>query len=147
MTLAALIRKSESVRFATATPATVATLEGDKARAVATVATVSVANSPQARTATASRWWLLHYPDRQPTEFWSSPPATHAEIMEWHPEAIAAEPIDEATPEPAQDCSICAYITRHGRCGEPMAAGLSNLPCEVRYNSDERIGCQTREGR
>ena len=44
MILAKLIRgQIESVRFATATPATVATLEGNNGRTVATVATVSVA--------------------------------------------------------------------------------------------------------
>lgn len=45
MTLAKLIRgKSESVELATATPATVATLEAQRGRSVAKVATVAVAN-------------------------------------------------------------------------------------------------------
>ena len=45
MSLSNLIRgKSEPVRFATATPATIATLDGEKGRTVATVATVAVAN-------------------------------------------------------------------------------------------------------
>lgn len=50
MTLAALIRgKSESVKVATATLATVATLKGDERRTVANVATVSVANPPETK--------------------------------------------------------------------------------------------------
>lgn len=43
-------------------------------------------------TATASRWWLIHYPDRDPVEVACCPEATHAEILERHPDAVAAEP-------------------------------------------------------
>lgn len=53
MSLANLIRgKSVSVKFATATPATGATLEGEKRLTVANVATVAVANPPRVKTAT-----------------------------------------------------------------------------------------------
>ena len=49
MILAKLIRgENEFVRFATATPATVATLEGKCGRTVATVATVNVATPTKA---------------------------------------------------------------------------------------------------
>jgi hypothetical protein len=41
---------------------------------------------------TASRWWLIHYHNRDPVEVACSPEATHAEILERHPEAVAAEP-------------------------------------------------------
>jgi len=52
MSLSNLIRrKSEPVGFATATPATFATLEGGKGGTVASVATVAVAKSPQGQTA------------------------------------------------------------------------------------------------
>lgn len=141
MTLAALIRKNESVRFATATPATVATLEGEKARTVASVATVSVAKSLKAKNATASRWWLLHYPDREPVEVASFPPATHADILERHPEAIAAEPINQAAPEPARACSTCTHATYRGGCGELVAAGLSDLPGVIRYSGNQGATC------
>jgi hypothetical protein len=43
-------------------------------------------------TATASRWWLIHYPDRDPVEVACCPEATHADILERHPDAVAAEP-------------------------------------------------------
>lgn len=43
-------------------------------------------------TATASRWWLIHYPDRDPLEVACCPDATHADILERHPDAVAAEP-------------------------------------------------------
>ena len=104
MSLSNLIRrKSEPVGFATATPATFATQEGERGRTVATVATVAVAKSPQGQTAppakvgagdtaTASRWWLIHYPDRDPLEVACCPEATHADILERHPYAVAAEP-------------------------------------------------------
>lgn len=143
MTLAALIRKSEPVRFATATPATVATLEGDKGRTVASVATVSVATPTEAKTATASRWWLIHYPDREPVEVACFPPTTLAEILERHSEAIAAEPIrlQRNHSEPARACSTCAHVTGRGGCGEPVAAGLSDLPGVIRYSPDQGATC------
>lgn len=141
MTLAALIRKKESIGFATATPATVATITAEKARTVASVATVSVANPPDAITATASRWWLIHYPDGAPVEVWTSPPATHVEILERHPKAIAAEPFNQDEPETVRACSSCAHVTGRGGCGEPVAAGLSDLPGVIRYDLDRGTNC------
>ncbi len=43
-------------------------------------------------TATASRWWLIHYADRDPLEVACYPDATHAEMLERYPDAITAEP-------------------------------------------------------
>lgn len=43
-------------------------------------------------TATASRWWLIHYPDHDPVEVTCCPEATHADILERYPDAVAAEP-------------------------------------------------------
>jgi len=48
-------------------------------------------------TATASRWWLIHYPDRDPLEVACCPEATHADILERHPDAVAAEPFTPTT--------------------------------------------------
>ena len=124
MSLSNLIRrKSEPVGFATATPATFATLEGGKGRTVASVATVAVAKPPQGQTAplpkvgagdtappakvspgdtaTASRWWLIHYPDRDPVEVACCPEATHADILERHPDAVAAEPFTPTIRQPS----------------------------------------------
>lgn len=89
----------------------------------------------------ASRLWLLHYPDREPVETWTDPPATHADILERHPEAIAAEPINLATPEPARACSTCAHACRSGCCGEPVAAGLSDVVGVIRYSPDQGTTC------
>ena len=113
MSLSNLIRrKSEPGGFATATPATFATQEGERGRTVASVATVAVAKSPQGQTAppakvgagdtaTASRWWLIHYPDRDPAEVACCPEATHAKILERHPDAVAAEPFTPAIRQPS----------------------------------------------
>jgi len=140
MTLAALIRKNVAVKVATATPATFATDEGDKGRTVASVATVAVANPPEEKTATASRWWLVHYPDREPGEVWTDPPATHAEILERHTDAIAA--IKRDSPDlPARACKTCAHVTGRGGCGEPVAAGLSAVVGVIRYHPDRGATC------
>ena len=113
MSLSNLIRrKSEPVGFAIATPATFATQEGERGRTVASVATVAVAKSPQGQTAppakvspgdtaTASRWWLIHFPDRDPVEVSCTPPATHADILERHPDAVAAEPFTQTIRQPS----------------------------------------------
>ena len=58
----------------------------------------------QADTDTVSAWWLLHYPDRDPVQLVSHPPATLAQILQQHPEAMAAEPMSEPqryAPHPA----------------------------------------------
>ena len=104
MSLLASLRKKRDERFATATPATFATLEGEMGRTVASIATVAVAKSLQGHTAppanvgagdlAASRWWLIHYADRDAVEITCSPPATFAEVMAWRPDAIAAEPFE-----------------------------------------------------
>ena len=113
MSLSNLIRrKSEPVGFATATPATFATQEAERGRTVASVATVAVAKFPQGQTAppakvgagdtaTASRWWLIHYPDRDPVEVACCPKATHADILERHPDAVAAEPFTPTIRQPS----------------------------------------------
>ena len=52
-------------------------------------------------TATASRWWLIHYPDRDPLEVACCPEATHADILERHPDAVAAEPFTPTIRQPS----------------------------------------------
>ena len=50
--------------------------------------------------ATASHWWLIHYPDRNPLEVASYPKATHTEMLEQYPDAIAAEPFTPTVRQP-----------------------------------------------
>lgn len=103
MTLSALIRKRDTGNLATAIPAISATHPKGEAATVARIATVAVANPKEEKaapptkvsigdTATASRWWLIHYLDREPLLVSTAPPATHVDILERHPEAVAAEP-------------------------------------------------------
>ena len=112
MSLLSRLREKQVGKVATATPATFATQEGEKGRTVASVATVAVAKSLQAQTAppakvgaggtaTASRWWLIHFTDRDPVEVACCPEATHAEILERHPDAVAAEPFTPTIRQPS----------------------------------------------
>ena len=41
---------------------------------------------------TASIWWLIHYPDRDPVQVSCCPAVSRGDILEWHPDAEAAEP-------------------------------------------------------
>lgn len=52
-------------------------------------------------TATACDWWLIHYPDRPPLQVACCPEATHAEILERHPDAVAAEPFTPTVRQPS----------------------------------------------
>jgi hypothetical protein len=112
MTLSALIRKRDIGNLATAIPAISATQPKGDAATVARIATVAVANPKEEKpappanvgagdTATASRWWLIHYPDRDPLEVTCCPEATHADILERHPDAVAAEPFTPTIRQPS----------------------------------------------
>ena len=112
MSLLSRLREKQAGKVATATPATFATQAGGERRTVASVATVTVAKSPQGQTAspakvgagdtaTVSRWWLIHYPDRDPVEVACCPEATHADILERHPDAVAAEPFTPTIRQPS----------------------------------------------
>jgi hypothetical protein len=112
MTLSALIRKPVTGNLATAIPAISATQPKGEVATVARIATVAVANPKEQKpahaakvgagdTALASRWWLIHYPDRDPLESVCNPPATHAEILEQYSEAVAAEPFTPTIRQPS----------------------------------------------
>lgn len=48
---------------------------------------------------------------------------------------------EQVTPTPARACSTCAHACRSGCCGEPVAAGLSDLPGVIRYHAHQGAGC------
>jgi len=52
-------------------------------------------------TAPASRWWLIHYPDRDPVEVACCPEVTNADILARHPDAVAAEPFTPTIRQPS----------------------------------------------
>ena len=112
MTLSALIRKRDTGNLATAIPAISATQPKGEAATVARIATVAVANPKEEKTAspakvspgdtaTASRWWLIHFVGLDPLECYFADPATHAEILERHPDAVAAEPLAPTNRQPS----------------------------------------------
>lgn len=112
MTLSALIRKRDTGKLATAIPAISATQPKGVAGTVARIATVAVANPKKEKaaspakvgasdTATASRWWLIHFTDRDSLEVVCCPEATHADILESHPDAVAAEPFTPPIRQPS----------------------------------------------
>jgi hypothetical protein len=45
---------------------------------------------------------LIHYPDRDPQEVACCPEATHTEILERHPDAVAAEPFAPTIRQPSE---------------------------------------------
>lgn len=129
MTLSALIRKRDTGKVATAIPAIFATQPKGEAGTVARIATVAVASpkerkaAPPAKvgagdTATASRWWLIHFSDRDPLQVACYPDATHAEILERHPKALAAEPFTPTIRQPTapltfdEEAAIRAWLAR-----------------------------------
>ena len=97
MSLSTLIRKRESVAFATATPATFATHQAKLQSTVTSVATVAVAipREDQTEPALASFRWLIHFTDRDPVEVTFSPMVNHAGALACYPDAVAAEPMAE----------------------------------------------------
>jgi len=145
MSLLSRLREKQAGRFATATPATVATQAGARGRTVASVATVAVANprksipepiAPPAKvgagdTATASRWGLINIPDREPLTVASSPAAIHAEVLDTHPSALAAEPIEPGRRQPGaplagdQEPAVLAWLLETGDTDQAIVAEVS----------------------
>ncbi len=112
MTMLSRLREKRTGSLATAIPAISATQPKGEAATVARIATVAVATPKEEKTAspakvgagdtaTASRWWLIHYPDRDPVEVACCPEATHADILERHPDAVAAEPFTPTIRQPS----------------------------------------------
>ncbi len=152
MTLSALIRKHDTGNLATAIPAIPATQPKGNAATVARIATVAVANTkgektaPPAKvcagnTATASRWWLIHYRDRDPLEVACCPEATHAEILERHADAIAAEPFTPYIQQPSvpltaeDEAAIQAWLAL---IEETELAAIAEVIEQCQWNADAR---------
>ena len=99
MSLLSRLREKHADKVATATPATFATQAWGERRTVASVATVTVAKSPQRQT--ASRWWLIHFANRDPAQVVCYPETTHAEMMKQYSDAIAVEPFTPVLRQPS----------------------------------------------
>ncbi|MFZ5594737.1 MAG: hypothetical protein ACOY4D_10870 [Pseudomonadota bacterium] len=152
MTLSALIRKRDTGNLATAIPAISATQPKGETATVARIATVAVANPKEEKTAspakggagdtaTASRWWLIHYPDRDPLEVACCPEATHADILERHPDAVAAEPFTPTIRQPSapmtfdEETAIRAWLAL---IGETDAVTIAEVIEQCQQDADAR---------
>ena len=66
--------------------------------------------------ATPKTHWLLHFPDRDPQEVVCHPEASHAEMLAWYPDTVAAEPSTPTIRQPsapmsaAQESAIRAWL-------------------------------------
>jgi hypothetical protein len=116
MSLLSKLREKQAGKIATTTPATLSTQEGVRGRTVARVATVNVAKSPMYQIAasaqigvadatTPSRWWLIHYPNREPLRVASAPPTTYTEIRKQYPNALGLEPFTPSIRQPSAQLS------------------------------------------
>ena len=109
-------------------------------RTVATVATVAVAKPPQGQTAppakvgagdtaTASRWWRIHYPDRD-VEVACFPDATREEVLAGRPGATAAEPFTPTVRQPStpltasEEMAIRAWLALIGETDPATIAAV-----------------------
>src|SRR5690348_15936849 len=74
----------------------------------------------------APRWWRIHYHDRESVEVVYSPLATHAQILEWEPDAVKVEPFEPVREKPdeplklEQEAVIRAWLRRIGETDEDM---------------------------
>ena len=122
-------------------------------------------------TATVSRWWLIHYLDRDPVEVACCTEATLADILEQHPDAVAAEPFVPTIRQPpapltAEDeTAIRAWLALIeetdpatiaeviGQCqrdadsrdyftGRAAADNLQKNPCNAAFDDDRRACSQ-----
>lgn len=113
------VRLMQNADAPSATLATSATFTQSPTANDGRVARIAEVATPQeVKTADARHFrWLVHFADREPVEVRCSPDATHAEILECRPDALAAEPIPErikrqATPE--QESELRALVAAVG---------------------------------
>jgi hypothetical protein len=77
-----------------------------------------------------SRWWRLRFADREPVEVCCCPEATHAEVLEWHPGAVAAEPFTPAVTPPEkpldvkEEAAIRRWLSAVGEYDETTIAAV-----------------------
>jgi hypothetical protein len=160
MSLLSTLRQNRGNRTVPpATHATFATHHAKTARTVATVATVARAIPIKVKTDTpakisyratahdadpaiAYRAWLIHYIDHDPVQVFCTPPKTHDEILASHPDAIAAEPLEDCTTGGAlhdmstdEDETLRAWLEH---IGETECAAVGLLMSQWRHDIDAR---------
>ncbi len=160
MSLAELIHKKPPVAVATAIPAISATHGQERAGTVARIATVAVASPTEAQNdngnssrnsknssskpceqKTKSRSWLLHFADRNPLTVACLPAASHAEVLDAYPDALAAEPIEPGQRQPGaplagdKEAAIRAWLAQIGETDE---ATIDDVLRQCRHDEEAR---------
>jgi len=87
-------------------------------------------------TATASRWWRIHYHDGDALDLTFYPPATHEQVLGWHPGALSAEPYQPPARPPtaplsdAEGARVRAWLDTIGET-DPATIGEVLDKCET----------------
>ena len=102
MSLLDLIRGKSFVEVATAIPAIPGTTQPQLGRTVATIAKVQVANLKAEKSdisiaVVKSRWWMVHFRDRAPTEICCNPIAAADTVLRDIAGAVSVEAIAECS--------------------------------------------------
>lgn len=114
-----------------ATPATFDARTGEQGPKVAEVAEVA---DPGDR-------WRLHFSDREPLTVACCPAATRAEVLAWHPGAVAAEPFTPTTRQPSapmadgEESMVMAWLAQ---IGETDPATVGEVVDACRRDEDAR---------
>lgn len=104
MSLLDLIRGKSVIEVATVIPAITATTEPHLGRTVARIAKVQVANQKTEKSdisiaVVKSRWWMVHFRDRAPTEICCNPIAAADTVLRDIAGAVSAEAIADGSSE------------------------------------------------
>ncbi len=123
MALEALIARLRGDAATPATPAINEGLQGKPALILGctpeTPATPQKSNTRSFPSVAGVSWrWLIHFPDRNPLEVAFSPEASHAEVLDCYPDALAAEPIEPDRRQPGAPLAGDTSLT-----GDPVMAG------------------------
>lgn len=90
---------------------------------------------------TTSRWWLIHYPDREPMQVACCPDESHSGIMQAYPDAVAAEPFTPTPTKPSgpitprDEAAIRAWLAA---IGETDAATIADVIDGCHKDADAR---------
>ncbi len=85
--------------------------------------------------------WLIHFADRNPLPAAFLPAATHAEVLDTYPNALAAEPIEPGRRQPDtllagdQEAAVLAWLAQIGETDQAIVAEVLTA---CRYDCDAR---------
>jgi hypothetical protein len=154
MNLAQMIQKRRMRQSANANSAKAANDRGLFRAPFAKIATFAFANPPEPKTSNPvqdavaddktaiNRWWRIHYPNREPVEVVYGSPVTHAQILEWEPEAIKVEsfePIREKPEKPMsadEEAQIRQWLKHIGETDEDIIRDVIE-----QCNTDAKARC------